>query len=340
MNNRTDKTMDDPRVTAYALNELSAADRSAFEVQLAAGAELRAEVGAVRALAAELGRTMKSEACPRLRDGQRETLLAGRPPPSARGWSIVFWSAAAVAASLAVCGLLITQWSDGGSRRVAKAAPVRPVAARSTSAPVLEGACESRAESLNVARDTAGEPAAGGVGGSERVSAAAYNAAPVPASAAAPVKAENRAVPAPVAPATPAAVPMVMAKGTSARSAMIPKAKSAATTHELASGKMMSARALRSAAPPAPVASKADGIAVAEQMQAIAADCAPMADNALPAAVPATYTVQPGDTLSGIAKKMLGDASRWPEIIKLNPGLTPETLKPGQTIILPAIPAP
>ena len=159
-------------------------------------------------------------------------------------------------------------------------------------------------------------------------------------SAAAPVKAENRAVPAPVAPATPAAVPMVMAKGTSARSAMIPKAKSAATTHELASGKMMSARALRSAAPPAPVASKADGIAVAEQMQAIAADCAPMADNALPAAVPATYTVQPGDTLSGIAKKMLGDASRWPEIIKLNPGLTPETLKPGQTIILPAIPAP
>ncbi|MGC4122246.1 MAG: LysM peptidoglycan-binding domain-containing protein [Myxococcales bacterium] len=29
---------------------------------------------------------------------------------------------------------------------------------------------------------------------------------------------------------------------------------------------------------------------------------------------PTTYTVQPGDTLSKIAKNFLGDSKRWPEL--------------------------
>jgi LysM repeat protein len=48
-----------------------------------------------------------------------------------------------------------------------------------------------------------------------------------------------------------------------------------------------------------------------------------------------TYKVVKGDTLSGIALKKLGNASRWREIIALNPGLTERNLRVGQTIRLP-----
>jgi len=53
----------------------------------------------------------------------------------------------------------------------------------------------------------------------------------------------------------------------------------------------------------------------------------------------ATYVVKPGDTLSGLAARFLGASSRWPEIVALNPGVTPETLKAGQTLVMPAKPA-
>jgi len=51
----------------------------------------------------------------------------------------------------------------------------------------------------------------------------------------------------------------------------------------------------------------------------------------------ASYTVQPGDTLSGIAQKQLGDANRWPEIFVLNRGIIgdPNRIKPGQVLALP-----
>ncbi|HOD81977.1 MAG: LysM domain protein [Planctomycetes bacterium ADurb.Bin126] len=49
-----------------------------------------------------------------------------------------------------------------------------------------------------------------------------------------------------------------------------------------------------------------------------------------------TYVVQARDTLWSIAKQKLGDGKRWKEITAMNPGLTPENLKAGQTIKLPA----
>jgi LysM repeat protein len=50
-----------------------------------------------------------------------------------------------------------------------------------------------------------------------------------------------------------------------------------------------------------------------------------------------SYTVKPGDTLSGIAKDQLGDAERWPEIYDLNQAsiADPDLIYPGQTFKLP-----
>ena len=49
-----------------------------------------------------------------------------------------------------------------------------------------------------------------------------------------------------------------------------------------------------------------------------------------------TYTVQSGDTLSGIAQQQLGDASRWPEIFLLNRSIRhPDRISPGQLLTLP-----
>jgi hypothetical protein len=53
---------------------------------------------------------------------------------------------------------------------------------------------------------------------------------------------------------------------------------------------------------------------------------------------PKTYTVKPGDTLWAIAKKTLGDGSRWKEIYQANLsviGKDPSLIIPGQTLRIP-----
>ncbi len=54
-------------------------------------------------------------------------------------------------------------------------------------------------------------------------------------------------------------------------------------------------------------------------------------------AKPKTYVVQPGDSLSKIAKNVLGDAKRWPEIFELNKDKIkdPNLIYPGQELRLP-----
>lgn len=50
-----------------------------------------------------------------------------------------------------------------------------------------------------------------------------------------------------------------------------------------------------------------------------------------------TYTVVSGDNLSKIAKKLLGDASRWREIHELNKVAikNPDLIHPGQVLNIP-----
>lgn len=56
-----------------------------------------------------------------------------------------------------------------------------------------------------------------------------------------------------------------------------------------------------------------------------------------PAPKPSSYTVRPGDTLSSIAARTLGSASRWKEIYDLNRASIsdPDTIFPGQRLELP-----
>ncbi|MBQ6534988.1 MAG: LysM peptidoglycan-binding domain-containing protein, partial [Opitutales bacterium] len=52
---------------------------------------------------------------------------------------------------------------------------------------------------------------------------------------------------------------------------------------------------------------------------------------------PPTYTVQPGDTLTNISRKVYGKRGRWRDIFDANRDrmATPESLKPGQVLRIP-----
>ncbi len=47
------------------------------------------------------------------------------------------------------------------------------------------------------------------------------------------------------------------------------------------------------------------------------------------------YEVKSGDSLSKIARDVLGNMSRWPEIAKLNNLVAPYTIFPGAQLLLP-----
>ena len=74
--------------------------------------------------------------------------------------------------------------------------------------------------------------------------------------------------------------------------------------------------------------------------QAAAAAAAPAPARALRpgAAAGRTYTVQAGDTLSGIAKQHLGDASKYTKIFEANRDVLsdPDKIKPGQVLKIPS----
>jgi 5'-nucleotidase len=66
-----------------------------------------------------------------------------------------------------------------------------------------------------------------------------------------------------------------------------------------------------------------------------AAAPAPAAPLATPAGAGGSYTVRKGDTLWKIATAQYGNGNQWQRIAAANPGLSPTTLKVGQTIAIP-----
>ena len=79
---------------------------------------------------------------------------------------------------------------------------------------------------------------------------------------------------------------------------------------------------------PAPIA--------AAPQQPVVADPQPAAPAAAQqASAGGKYTVKKGDTLWKIASAQYGNGNQWQKIVAANPGLSAESLKAGQTIVLP-----
>ena len=93
--------------------------------------------------------------------------------------------------------------------------------------------------------------------------------------------------------------------------------------------------------PPAMAYQPAPAPAPVPAAQPVIYDTAPTV-TATPAPAPSaggvsgtTYTVQKGDTLYGIARQKYGDGKQWQKIAAANPGVSPSSLKVGQTLVLP-----
>ena len=73
---------EDPRLTAYALDELEPAERAEFERQLAESPALRAELDSLRDLTEQLAREFQGEPAPVLEEKDRVTVLAAVKEPA------------------------------------------------------------------------------------------------------------------------------------------------------------------------------------------------------------------------------------------------------------------
>jgi len=78
---------------------------------------------------------------------------------------------------------------------------------------------------------------------------------------------------------------------------------------------------------PAPMQTMTPDPALASAPQASAASDGSATGN--------TYTIKKGDTLWRIASTKYGSGKKWHEIADANPGLSPSTLRVGETITLP-----
>lgn len=88
---------------------------------------------------------------------------------------------------------------------------------------------------------------------------------------------------------------------------------------------------------PTPVASAqpTSVMPAASPMTTVAPDPSAGTINAAVAPASNTYTIKHGDTLWKIAASHYGDGKKWKQIADANPGISPSSLRVGQTITLP-----
>jgi nucleoid-associated protein YgaU len=116
------------------------------------------------------------------------------------------------------------------------------------------------------------------------------------------------------------------------------QAKVEAAKREAAEAKARAAEAKAKKAEEAAAEAKAKVEAAKREAQLLAARERAEKARELAAAKKRVYVVQPGDSLSKIAKEELGDASRWPEIFELNKDQIkdPNLIHPGQEFKMPS----
>jgi nucleoid-associated protein YgaU len=86
---------------------------------------------------------------------------------------------------------------------------------------------------------------------------------------------------------------------------------------------------------PTPIAETQAPTPVSEPIASTDTVTPPAPDNSLASPGTTQYTVKAGDTLYHIALVHYGAGKDWKKIVAANPGLSPKTLKIGQTITLP-----
>ncbi|WP_251058508.1 MULTISPECIES: LysM peptidoglycan-binding domain-containing protein [unclassified Streptomyces] len=95
------------------------------------------------------------------------------------------------------------------------------------------------------------------------------------------------------------------------------------------------AERMSAAAPPKPAAPPHTPTPGSAAHKAVPAAPAP---KPAPAAKKRTYTVKPGDSLSAIARRELGNEGRWRELYAMNKGVVgtnPDLIRPGMVLTLP-----
>ena len=162
-------TIDDPRLTAYALNELDPADRSEVEKALADTPELKHEVESIRDLGSSLHHCFSMETVPPLDreiapgspgNGPKDKIINARPPR----WRQLLISGGVAASFLAFCGyMLFTRVDRTNENVVMEPGPtsdrsIKDVLVLSPSSNAVDDSIVYKNdESLDVAEKEAGE---------------------------------------------------------------------------------------------------------------------------------------------------------------------------------------